>query len=134
MDNADLHEDGKVPWWFKNKDATAVTDHNNIYFRYGEYDPTTVEGLAELGHELVHVGQYRRGELTKLKYLMEAARHGSDRKNKYEKPAYDLEDEILDTLPDLLNDLLERGLRCGCEKPPKGKGTPTPLGPLPLTE
>jgi len=32
LDNADVHENGKVPWWFKNKSAGAVTDHNNIYF------------------------------------------------------------------------------------------------------
>jgi RHS repeat-associated protein len=116
LDNADIHEDGKVPWWFKNKGAGGVTDHNNIYFRYGEYDPSTVAGLAGLGHELVHVGQYRKGELTKFKYLLEARKNGWEKKNKYEIPAYALETEITATLPALLDELLKRGLRCGCSK------------------
>jgi len=32
-----------------------------VHFRPGVYDPTTVDGLAQLAHELVHVGQYRNG-------------------------------------------------------------------------
>lgn len=34
-----------------------------IYIRPGEYDETTIDGIALLGHELVHVGQYRTGEI-----------------------------------------------------------------------
>ena len=62
LDNADIH-DGDVPWWFKlaSKRYRAVTVGNDVYFRPGVYDPTTVDGLAHLAHELVHVGQYRNG-------------------------------------------------------------------------
>jgi RHS repeat-associated protein len=56
LDNADLH-DGEVPWYL-GSNFIAVTRGNDIYFRPGVYDPSISEGLALLGHELVHVGQY----------------------------------------------------------------------------
>jgi hypothetical protein len=90
LDAADVHP-GKVPWWFRNKDYEGITRNKDIYFRPGVYDPSTIEGLAKLGHELVHVGQYRNG-MTWAKYLW-ASRHGYD-KNPYEKDAYDKQDEI----------------------------------------
>ncbi len=114
LDNADLHDDGKVPKWFLDKKADGVTDGNHIYFRPGAYNPSVPEGLAGLGHELVHVGQYRRKELTKLKYLIEAAKHGSGRENKYERPAYAMEDIINATLPAQLNKPLDPAVRCAC--------------------
>jgi len=89
LDKADLH-DGEVPWYL-GKDYDGITRGNDIYFRPDVYDPSTIDGLAVLGHELVHVGRYRNG-LTWLKYLL-ASRHGYD-KNPYEKPAYDKQDEI----------------------------------------
>jgi RHS repeat-associated protein len=97
LDNADVHP-GEVPWYFHlvSKDYEGITRGNDIYFRPGVYDPTTVDGLATLGHELVHVGQYRNGGLTWAKYLW-ASRHSYD-KNPYEKPAYDKQDEIQNTL------------------------------------
>ena len=83
LNNADLH-DGKVPWYL-GKDYAGITRGNDIYFRPGQYDPTTPAGIAILGHELVHVGQYRDG-LTWYKYLWDA-RQGYDH-SKYEPPAY----------------------------------------------
>lgn len=38
----------------------AYTEGNNIYFAMGEYDPYSVGGLADIGHELTHSQQYRR--------------------------------------------------------------------------
>jgi uncharacterized protein RhaS with RHS repeats len=58
LDKADLH-DGEVPWYL-GKDYAGITRGNDIYFRPGVYDPSTIDGLAVLGHELVHVGQYRK--------------------------------------------------------------------------
>jgi hypothetical protein len=55
------------------------------------YDSTTAAGIAVLGHELVHVGQYREG-MTWLDYLL-ASRHGYDN-NKYEIPAYAMQRQI----------------------------------------
>ncbi|MDB6105780.1 MAG: hypothetical protein JWO52_5779, partial [Gammaproteobacteria bacterium] len=83
LNNADLH-DGKVPWYL-GKDYAGITRGNDIYFRPGVYDPTTPDGIAILGHELVHVGQYRDG-LTWYKYLWDA-RQGYDH-SKYEPTAY----------------------------------------------
>lgn len=78
-----------------NKNYEGITRGNDIYFRPGVYDSTTVEGLATLGHELVHVGQYRNG-LTFAKYSW-AARHGYDN-NPYEQPAIAKEREIANRL------------------------------------
>jgi RHS repeat-associated protein len=112
LDNADVH-DGKQPWWLPNKkENIAVTVYNDIYIREGEYDPTTPEGLVLLAHELYHVGQYRKKEMTRFSYLREAARHGGGPENKYEKPAYDFGDSVQ-------HDLAKgwKGPDCGCKKP-----------------
>jgi RHS repeat-associated protein len=47
LNNADLH-DGKVPWYL-GKDYAGITRGNDIYFRPGQYDPTTPAGIAILG-------------------------------------------------------------------------------------
>jgi hypothetical protein len=96
LDKADLHP-GEVPWYFHfvSNDFEGITRGNDTYFRPGVYDSTTVDGLAKLGHELVHVGQYRNG-LTWAKYVW-ASRHSYD-KNPYEKPAYDKQGDIQNTM------------------------------------
>ena len=57
LDNADLHV-GEVPWYLPNSMA-GITRGNDIYLR--SYDSSTINDIATLGHELVHVGQYREG-------------------------------------------------------------------------
>jgi hypothetical protein len=104
LDNADLH-DGEVPWYL-GKDYAGITRGNNIYFRPGVYDASTIDGLAMLGHELVHVGQYRNG-MTWLSYLW-STRHGYDN-SPYEEEAYAEESLIRDGLG------LSKG-KCGCSK------------------
>ena len=93
LDNAYIVE-GRVPRWLGKK-YIAITLGNRIYMRQGVYEPGSVTGLAVLGHELVHVGQYRTG-MTRIKYLW-ASRRGYAR-NRYEIPAYAKERQILDTL------------------------------------
>jgi RHS repeat-associated protein len=93
LDNADLHDE-QVPFWLGKRFA-GVTINNNIYFRPGVYDSSTVNGLAILGHELVHVGQYRGG-MTLLDYVW-ASRNGYDN-NPYEAPAYEKEAKIKGSL------------------------------------
>lgn len=66
LDAALLH-DGRVPVYLGGRFA-GVTRGNHIYLRPGAYDPLNPVGLALLGHELVHVGQYRNG-MTWLHYL-----------------------------------------------------------------
>ena len=103
LDNADIH-DGSVPWYTPD-DMAGITRGNNIYFRPGVYAQGTAAGTALLGHELVHVGQYRNG-MNWIKYLW-SVRGGYSRDSKYEKPAYDLEDQVL-------GDLNRAGTDCTC--------------------
>ena len=129
LDNADVIEDKwppplrkfiKIPIPFLKlpleKDVQAITLGNTIYVKPGEYGDMTANGLSLLGHELVHVGQYRTHVMNEAEYLLELMRHGSGRKNKYERPAYEKGDEIDKTIPDLLDELQKRGMRCACEK------------------
>lgn len=95
LENADLH-DGEVPDWL-NPDADAVTLGNDIYIRPDVYDPTTPAGLALLGHELIHVGQYRAG-MTYLDYIWESLFNGWKLGNKYENPAYEMQGNIAEEL------------------------------------
>jgi len=122
LDNADIRENewppkvGKIFPIPLSKDVAAITLDNKIYIRPGEYDATTIDGLALLGHELVHVGQYRTGEMTKSKYIRELMKHGSGTKNKYEAPAYAIGDDIRFSLPAFLEALKQQGSICGCEQ------------------
>jgi hypothetical protein len=85
----------------------GITRGNDIYFRPGVYDAKTVGGMAILGHELVHVGQYRNG-MTWFSYGLEAMRNGYEN-NKYEVPAYKMTNRIMD-------ELSKSGVRpCGCK-------------------
>jgi hypothetical protein len=98
LDNARVHTNGVplyTPW---NKDG--ITLYNDIYFRPGTYDPSTAEGLALLGHELVHVGQYRNG-MTELSYFT-AGPSG------WEQPAEAMHDGIY-------RDLFKKGGKCCCK-------------------
>jgi Domain of unknown function (DUF4157) len=83
LDSADITE-GKVPF-YTPKSRVGIIRGNRIYFRTGGYDASRISGLALLGHELFHVGQYRQG-MNWLKYIL--------RPNKYEKPAEDKQAEI----------------------------------------
>jgi len=105
LDNADIH-DGNVPW-YTPKDMAGITRGNDIYFRPGAYPGGTPAGLAILGHELVHVGQYRQG-MTWASYLW-SVRSGYAENSKYEKPAYATGSKILD-------DLKSKGTGCSCGK------------------
>lgn len=53
--------------------------------RSGEYNACTTDGLALLGHELHHVGQYRNG-MTEFSYIVEEII--SFGHNGHEKTAY----------------------------------------------
>ena len=78
--------DGRVPFWLR-PDMCGVTLGARIHLRAGVYDPGTDDGVELLGHELVHVRQYRDG-MTVWRYLW-ASRRGY-RRNPYEVEAYAL--------------------------------------------
>lgn len=56
-------------------DPLAYTEGNRIYFKKGEYDPHSVGGLSDLGHEITHSDQYAKLGFTNFqaKYLREYA-------------------------------------------------------------
>lgn len=76
--------EGCVPFWLK-RNMCAVVLGRYIYLRPGAYQANTAQGLALLGHELVHVSQFMHG-MTILRYLW-SCRHGY-RQSPYEIQAY----------------------------------------------
>jgi Domain of unknown function (DUF4157) len=95
LNRAVLHVD-RVPRYLPRRYA-AIVRGNHIYFRAGVYPGPTREGIALLGHELAHVGQYRMG-MTALSYLWSALRGYMN--SRYEKAAYALQAKILKELAD----------------------------------
>lgn len=76
--------DGRVPFWLRKK-MIAVVINYCIYLRPGAYQANTKEGVALLGHELMHVSQFLHG-MSWLKYLW-SCRYGY-RRSSYEVAAY----------------------------------------------
>ena len=85
---------GSVPWYLPQRFA-AIARGKDIYFRRGIFVEGTSSWLALLGHELIHVGQYRAG-MNAFRYVMScAAGYGNSR---YEIPAYAMQSRILGDL------------------------------------
>jgi YD repeat-containing protein len=64
LDNIVVHTDG-LPAFVQSFNTVpggvgGFTFGNHIYFPRGAYDPHTVSGFADLGHEVKHVDQFRR--------------------------------------------------------------------------
>lgn len=76
--------EGHVPFWLK-RNMCAVVLGRYIYLRPGAYQANTIQGVALLGHELVHVSQFMHG-MTIFGYLW-SCRHGY-RHSQYEIQAY----------------------------------------------
>lgn len=87
LDHADIHEDG-TPFWAP-RNARGVTVGNDIYFKKSAYNQSTPDGVALLGHELFHVGQFRDG-MEGLDYVLNS--------KQYEEGAYELQRIIRDDL------------------------------------
>lgn len=82
---------GRVPFWLR-RDMCAVVLNNHIYLRAGAYQPETAQGLALLGHELMHVAQYLTG-MTVWRYIW-SCRNGY-RNSGYEQQAYALGKRVM---------------------------------------
>ena len=93
LESATLHID-HVPWYLPRR-FCAVVRGTKIYFRPGIEEQNAAEWLAMLGHELVHVGQYRNG-MTAFRYLCASVL--GYRKNRYEKEAHAVQSRILEDL------------------------------------
>ncbi|MDB5932961.1 MAG: hypothetical protein JWQ01_305 [Massilia sp.] len=105
LDNADVR-DGVTLEYPLIEGYDAITRGNTIYFRPGAYDSSKVAGIALLAHELVHVGQYRRGA-TLWSFILA----GLDGHNQspLERPAMELQEQIYDAMGG------EGGITiCGC--------------------
>ena len=87
---------GSVPWYLPQRFA-AIARGQHIYFRPGLFVEGTPSCLALLGHELIHVGQYRAG-MNAFRYLMSCA--AGYRQSRYEIPAYAMQSRILGDLED----------------------------------
>ncbi|MBA5873202.1 MAG: DUF4157 domain-containing protein [Nitrospira sp. CR1.2] len=55
LDLVDIHE--SLPSYARDN-VVAITRGNDIYFAPGRYDPHSRAGIALIGHETAHVGQY----------------------------------------------------------------------------
>jgi hypothetical protein len=93
LESAVLHE-GRVPCYLPRR-YQAIARGTHIYLGVGVYDPAHPAGLALLGHELVHVGQYRGG-MTWLHYLW-SVRKGYA-KSAYERAAFAMQSRIFEDL------------------------------------
>ena len=59
-----IHTDGAADQASAQIQARAFTLGSDIYFRRGEYAPSTASGQALIGHELTHVAQQQGGSRT----------------------------------------------------------------------
>src|SRR5581483_11047476 len=83
LQNADATFDG-TPMYISDE-HNAETEYNHISFKPGVYDECSAFWISIMGHELVHVGQYRNG-MTRWTYLLSPST--------YEEPAYAMQDRI----------------------------------------
>jgi Domain of unknown function (DUF4157) len=93
LKSAVLHED-TVPFYLPPR-YRAIARGTHIYFRPGVYNAAEPAGIALLGHELVHVGQYRDG-MTWLTYLWSARKGYS--KSPFEQAAFEMQARIFEDL------------------------------------
>ena len=93
LEEAVLHI-GHVPWYLPRR-YCAIVRGNNVYVRAGVPSLHGQGWLGLLGHELTHVGQYRRG-MTAFKYLCSAI--FGYRRSSYEREAFRVQEQILTDL------------------------------------
>ena len=95
-------------------DPPAYTEENRIYFKKGEYNPHSVQGLSDIGHEITHKVQYDRLGSVKFQsqYLSEYAElrnlgldHDTAYRNiSFEREAYKRGEIIKNDLDNLMRD------------------------------
>lgn len=59
FENVQIHADGEADMLSQDFGARAFTTGPNIFFRAGEFDPSSNDGLHLLAHELTHTVQQR---------------------------------------------------------------------------
>jgi len=74
-----IHADGNAAALAGNVQADAFTRGDDVYFGAGRFDPGTVTGRALLRHELGHVLQQRRGEVSAYAGRLVPENHESEK-------------------------------------------------------
>ncbi len=64
FENVKIHADGRADELSKSVGARAFTTGQDVYFREGEYKPSSPEGRHLLAHELTHTIQQSRGSVS----------------------------------------------------------------------
>ncbi len=64
FENVKIHADGRADELSKSVGARAFTTGQDVYFREGEYKPSSNEGRHLLAHELTHTIQQSRGSVS----------------------------------------------------------------------
>jgi RHS repeat-associated protein len=77
-------------------DPLAYTEGNRIYFKKGRYDPHSVQGLSDIGHEVTHSEQYAKlGTINfQAQYLgqyLELRRLGFAHETAYQNISFEIE-------------------------------------------
>jgi plasmid stability protein len=62
--NVKIHADGHADQMSKAVNARAFTTGQDVFFRQGEYNPNSSEGMHLLAHELTHTIQQSRGSVS----------------------------------------------------------------------
>ena len=77
-------------------DPLAYAEEDRIYFKKGRYDPHSVAGLSDIGHEVTHSEQYaklgtRNFQAQYLGQYLELRRLGFDHETAYENITFEVE-------------------------------------------
>ncbi len=64
FENVKIHADGRADELSKSVGARAFATGQDVYFRQGEYQPQSADGLHLLAHELTHTIQQSRGSVS----------------------------------------------------------------------
>jgi RHS repeat-associated protein len=105
LDNTTFYPDS-TPWYLQ-PGYGGITLGNTVHLDAGTYKYGTPAGIAVLGHELAHVGQYRTGS-TVFNFAGEGIKGGGHDGSSLETPAIDLQKRIYE-------DLMKGG-NCQCKK------------------
>jgi len=95
LSNVRVHTDSEADQLSRYVGATAFTTGQHIFFRAGEYNPSSQEGVHLLAHEATHTVQQARGPVAGVP--TQDGVYISDPSDSFEKQADQVADEITHT-------------------------------------
>jgi RHS repeat-associated protein len=98
LDKIDVHTDG-IPWYVPGDPIAYTGKDYNIYYKAGEYDPSSNKTNAVLAHELLHVRQRQNNPPIAFEIMYLAEYPGMwlnpfDDYHRFEDPGYELQYEV----------------------------------------